>query len=1043
MGLHVCLAAVRFEAPGYLALLGLLPLLVVFSIRSLAGLGPVRRWVAIGMRCLVVSCMVCALAGAQWTRRTDDLSVVFLLDRSRSVPQDKQWQAFEFVQNAGQPMRKTRDRLGIVAFDGKPAVEQLPMGAVGIKQVSEPLEPDQTNLAAALRMGLALFTDQTARRLVVLSDGNENVGAALAEADQLAAAGVPVDVVPLRYRHDREVVFERLSAPPTAKAEETINLQMVLRSQSERPVPGKIVLYHNEQLVDLDAGTPGAGYAVVLDPGPNRLTIPVPLRVAGAHRFRAIFEPDAGEDDTIPGNNEGRAFTVVSGQGRILILTPGGEDDTGDNWKSARILADALERERLVCDVEVVGENPLDQVRLLEYSAVVLANVSADKLSPEEREGLAVYVRDLGGGLIMVGGDESFGAGGWMDTPVEEVMPVSFDVKSKRQIPKGALVLIMHACELAQGNYWGERVAVASVKTLSSRDLVGIISYRWQGADNKYWDYPLQPVGDKARVIQAIKQMSMGDMPDLDGPLRSAVDALAERGDAAVRHIIAISDFDCNPPRGDVLRKARRYGITCTTVAIGAGTHCDVGRARWIAKEGGGRCYEISNSAELPQIFIKESRIVRRSLINENPFTPRLASALPTTVAGLAGEPIPQLGGYVVTTAKPLAQVPLVRATEEGEADPVLAHWQVGLGKTVAFTSGMWTRWGTQWAEWPRFSTLWAQIVRWVSRQSAAAAFDVSTAVQGGQGRIRIDALDKNAAAINFMSIAGMLVRPDQQSVPLQLTQTGPGVYEGEFEARTAGSYVVNLVYRLGAGRDAVSGTLQTGVSVAFSPEYRELETNEALLAEIAERTGGRVLEPAGAPAAFDTGSLRPAEARRPVWEFLIRWMLLLFLLDVAVRRLAVNPIELARKLRRRLAEMAGWRHPAEASAAVLSTLKGARQRLRDESAEQWAAAEQAAPPAPRAEAGPAPDRAARYEPGVPAGKATEELSQALDGASELKAPVVARPTKKPALTSQADFTARLKAAKKRARDRLHSDEPGTGEGSGGAPPAQPPPDTA
>ena len=614
----------------------MLPLLIALSYRSLAGLGPIRRWVAIVARCLVVACMVCALAGADWTRKTDAVSVVALVDRSRSIPRNQQQEEFAFLEAAGTELRQTKDYFGVVAFDGTPAVEQLPMNRLAIKEISEPIDPDQTNLAAAMRLGLALFTQEAGRRLVVLSDGNENVGAALAEADQYAAADVPIDVLPIHYIHENEVVFERLSAPPTAKTEETINLQMVLRSQAQGPVSGKILLYHNEKLVDLDSDGPGAGYPVVLDPGPNRLTMPVPLRVAGAHRFRAVFEPDDATADAIAGNNEGRAFTVVSGQGRILILSPGGGEDEADDWESARLLAAALERERLVCDVQVAGAEPLDQVGLLEYSAVILANVSADKLRPEERAGLAVYVRDLGGGLIMLGGDESFGAGGWMDTPVEEVMPVSFDVQSKRQIPKGALVLVLHACEIPQGNYWGERVAIAAVKTLSSRDLVGIISYRWQNADDTYWDYPLGPAGDKSRVIQHIKQMQMGDLPDLDPPLRAAVDALAVREDCAVRHMIVISDFDCMPARSDVVQKMKANNITCTTVAIGFGTHVDTNHARRLAEATNGRYYGTQDFSKLPQIFIKESSIVQRSLINENPFTPRLTGSLSTLVSGLA-----------------------------------------------------------------------------------------------------------------------------------------------------------------------------------------------------------------------------------------------------------------------------------------------------------------------------------------------------------------------------------------------------------------------
>lgn len=1002
------LAFLSFETPGYLLALAAVPLIILLSFRSLAGLGPIRRWLAIALRCAVIVCMALALAGAQRVRTTDALSVVFIADRSSSVPRPEQQREFDFVQAAALGLRPVKDRLGVVAFDGQSMVEQLPMGRLEIKDLSAAIDPDKTDLSAALRMSLALFTDQAARRVVVLSDGAENVGDALQEADRYAAAGVPIDVVPVRYKHGDEVVFERLSAPPTATAEETINLRMTLRSQ--RRVSGKILLEHNEQLVDLAPRDPGSsGYPVTLDPGPNALQIPVPLRAAGAHRFRASFEPDDARLDTITANNEGRAFTIVTGQGRILILAQPGEQQQRE-LESAALLAQALERERLDCDVRLVGERPIDQVGLLEYSLVILSNVAAGELREDERRALAVYVRDLGGGLIMVGGEDSFGAGGWMDTPVEEIMPVSFDVKAKKQIPKGALVLVMHACEIPQGNFIGERAAVAAVRTLSSRDLVGVLSYKWQGAEQKYWDVPFQQVGDKSRILNLIKQMSMGDMPDLDPLMRLGVDELLKRSDAAARHMIVVSDFDPAPPRDDLLKKMKENKITCSTVCIGYGAHVDEGRAKWLADATGGTAHLVRDNSKVPQIFIKESRIVRRSLINEEPFTPLLADSMSTLVEGLQGQGVPELGGHVLTTAKPLAQIPLIRKTNEGD-DPILAHWQVGLGRTVAFTSGMWNSWGVDWAAWPGFSKLWGQIARWASRQSPAAAFDVSTSVEGGRGKIRVDALDKGASAIDFMKIEGALVNPDSETQPLRLTQRGPGQYEAEFDARDAGSYVVNLAYRMGQGADAVAGTLQTGLSVAFSAEYRELETNEALLRALADRTGGRELSREQAAASFDPAALPPAATRQSIWEDLTKLMLLLFLIDVAVRRIAINPIELARRARRLVAELARGGRAAEGSEAVLSTLKGARARAREGVG-------------PGGEGGPAPDPQARFQGGE-ASRSTEELSKALGGASELDAPVVARPTRKPPPQNEADFTARLLRAKRKALDELKDDEPG------------------
>jgi uncharacterized membrane protein len=1006
------LALLRFENPGYLALLAVVPLLIALSFRSLSGLGPVRRGAAIVARCLVVLVIVLALAGAQRTKTVKDLSVIFLLDRSKSIPTALQRDAFSYLTRA-RDGRRGDDQLGVIAFDGVPDVEQTPMKALQIDKISEPNEPDSTNIAAAARLGMALLPAGMIGRVVLISDGNENVGDVLQEAEQFSAAGIPVDVLPVRYEHANEVVFESLKAPPTATADETVNLQMVLRSQQR--ASGRILLWHNGNLVDLNGEQPGAGHALDLEPGPNRVVLRVPLRAAGAHRFEAQFEPDSDSGDTIPENNVGRAFTVVSGQGKILILTT--SKDVADAQPSAETLRRALETEKLICDVAVAGAEPLDQVRLLEYSAVVLSNVPAADLRDEEKLALAVYVRDLGGGLIMVGGDESFGAGGWLGSPVEEVMPVSFDVKHKKQILRGALVLVMHACEIEKGNYIGERCAIEAAKSLSSRDLIGILSWQWRGGDQGNWVVPLQEVGDKSRILSEIKKMQMGDLPDLDALMRQGVEALIKKAGAGPKHMIVISDFDPNPPSKELIQTMKDNGITCTTIAIGygpGGHGINESIPQWIAESTGGRFYKTEDHSKLPQIFIKESREIRRSLIQEIVFTPQLVEPLSPVVPGLLGEGLPDLAGFVLTTAKPLADVPIIRKSDEGD-DPVLAHWQVGLGKTIAFTSGLWPRWGAQWTPWPKFSKFWAQAARWISRQAEAAAFDVTTTVHGGRAKLRIDAVDKNADAINFMEVAGTLVTPEQQSETLQLTQTGPGRYETEFDARERGNYIVNLAYSAGRGAEKLSGRLCTGVSVAYSPEYSQLRANVPLLDEVRSRTKGRMLSAADAGAVFDRSGLPKAESRRAIWEDLVRWMLVLFLVDVAIRRIAINPAELARKARRFLAEIAGRERPVAATEAVLTTLKGTRDRVRDEKL-----APGAAPP----EAGTPPARAARYEAPPTAAQATEDLSRALGGATQQDVPVVARPTGKKAAQGEADYTARLLRAKRRAREEMDKDEP-------------------
>ncbi len=286
---------------------------------------------------------------------------------------------------------------------------------------------------------------------------------------------------------------------------------------------------------------------------------------------------------------------------------------------------------------------------------------------------------------------------------------------------------------------------------------------------------------------------------------------------------------------------------------------------------------------------MKESKVVRRPLIVDEPFVPRVMHGFSELLAGIdpAGEALPPLGGMVMTSAKPNPNVlvPLVRSTDDGD-DPVLAHWQYELGRTVAFTSGYWPRWGRDWTQWPKFAKLWAQIVRWTMRQDTPANFDTYTKVEGNQGRIIIDALDKDAGYLNMLQLRARVVGPDQKAIPVRFTQTGPGHYEARIDIERAGQYLANVRVFDAEGRSM--GTIRTGFSVPFSPEYRDLSPNEALLRQVAEISGGRWLDLPAEEANVFSHDLPPTKSRRPAWAWVLAWLLLpAFLLDVAVRRLA------------------------------------------------------------------------------------------------------------------------------------------------------------
>ncbi len=1044
-----------FEQPVWLWLCLLVPLLIVASVRSLAGLDPVRRVLALLFRSLVVILIACCLAGVQRVQRNKDLTVLFLMDRSYSVREREQFEE-QYIATAAKNIPPA-DRLGLIDFARNAHLQQLPMpGGYFVPPGRLPPMPntDRTDIASALRLAMAMFPHDTAKRIVLMSDGNDNMGDLLTEARRAKADGIPVDIVPIRYRHRNEVYFDRMIAPTYAEPGEQAPVRMILHTH--RPVSGTLSVFLNGKLVEL----PEESARVRLAAGSNTLYMKLPIQSSGTQTYQAVFRPDDESMDTIALNNTASAFTFVSGKNRVLLLSTNPAHD--------QEFADALLSENVLVEMKDVSDlGVFDLAHMMNYSTIILANVPAATFTDEQQEALAVYTKDMGSGLIMLGGDESFGAGGWIGSPVEEVMPVSFEIKHKRVIPRGALVLIMHSCEIPRGNYWGKEMAKKSVDTISSQDYLGVLAYTYSpGGEN--WEVPLDLNLNKQAVKAKIDRMQIGDMPDFGSTMRMAYKELtAGLGrDAAQKHVIILSDGDAQPPSATTIQDYVNSQITVSTIGIGWGGHVMTRTLANIAKQTGGNFYAARNPRQLPQIFSKESKVVRRPLIIDEPFQPRILNPQSDLLVGIDpdADTLPPLGGMVLTSPKqnPNVLVPLIRATDDGE-DPVLVHWQYELGKTVAFTSGYWPIWGDAWTQWPKFAKFWAQIVRWTMRQDTPANFDTYTKVEGNRARIVIDALDKDASYLNNLQLRTKCIGPDNEATPLRFTQTGPGKYEAEFDVEQTGQHLANVHIFDGTTH---LGIVRTGFSVPFSPEYRDLTPNEALLRQVADVTGGRWLDAGPQDDNVFSHDLPPTEAKRPAWEWVLAWLLLpAFLLDVALRRLAswlalsiaVELVLLTVLLfglgiaygpwwgilgAFALAELVGWTiriryigplfdflthgvtalsHTGDRSAASLDQLKSTREHMRDdlypqkeEGLKRIAQAPGTIPPLATA---------ARYDVGdEQAGKPLGDLHEALGGAKATEPPVEKRRPPPPAGRAgeeeREETTSRLLRAKRQAKRR-------------------------
>jgi uncharacterized membrane protein len=845
----------RFAFPEYLLLLAIVPLAIYLGVR-LRSLHPWRKRAAIGIRCLLLIALIFALAGMEVVKTSDKLAVFFLLDHSNSVGESLRLAAAQSVRNTADAHMGPRDEAGVIVFGENASIELSAAPKLGMRDIKSFVGGEATDLAAAIRLATAAFPQGYMRRILVYSDGNETRGSALEEVKAARAAGIEVSVVPLRLDGGADARVREVRTPGRVDANEPFSIQVVVHSSAEGDA--ELTLYQR-------AGSQRQQMPpqrVRLRKGENVFQVAQELSAPGVYEYEVRLE---AQGDAVLQNNVGRGYSIVQGPSKVLYV----ESQTD----ASTYLAPALRKEGLEVEQITPGALPADLAFYQAYGAVVLSDVSAVQLGAESMKVIEAAVRDLGIGLVMIGGPDTFGAGGFLDSPVERALPVSMDIKQRKILPRGALGLVMHTCEIPDGNVWAREIGLAALNVLASQDLMGGWGYTYNGGDSEL--FPLQAVGDKSAVRSAILSSAeiIGDMPDVTATLRMAFAAVAG-ADAAVKRIIMISDGDPAAPPQSLLTEIAAAKVSVSTVCIAPHSGSDQGMLQGVADATGGQYYFVNSAYNLPQIFAKEAAVVRRGILNEEEFVP-VVQAPSEILQGLLDAPLPSLRGYVITTAKDTAAVPIV----SHEGDPVLAHWRFGLGKAAAFTSDVTPRWAANWLGWDRFSRYWVQAVRWAMREAPQSPFQVDTRVAEGKGHVRIDAVDPAGNFVNFLAPAGVATGPDLAPLQLDFKQTGPGIYEAEFSAEAPGSYFTNVAYTT---PDGGSGALSSGLSVNYAREYEYNQTNLPFLEALASAGGGQVYGGEGNP--FEHSLVASATAT-PLWPYLLALAAGLLTVEIFVRR--------------------------------------------------------------------------------------------------------------------------------------------------------------
>jgi uncharacterized membrane protein len=864
-----------------------------------------RRKSALAIRTIVILLVVLALAGLQSVRPNSGVSTVFVLDRSASMQTAQTVATEQFVSKALEG-RGTNDSAGLIVLGKYPVIDTETGHLRSLGQIYASAEPSSTDIAAAIRLASATFPEGSAKRIVLLSDGNETTGDAAEAAQAAAAAGIEIDVVPpARAPGARnEVVVQTVDAPGEITKGQPFELHVVAQATG-----------HASGTLHIDRdGAPVAAVPVSLSPGSNVLTVGQTVGAPGFYRYRATLDVD---NDTDTRNNTGIAFANVRGRPRILLVE--GKKGSGAALEGAIKLHDL--------DITRTGIEglPTCPEQLQNYDSLILSDYPAQGLTNAQMTMIAAAVRDSGMGFGMVGGENSFLPGGYYETPIADVLPVDMNIRQRKVFPSTCIEIIVDASgSMGMMEDGVEKIKIAAtaaasmVRMMSPNDLVGVAG----STDDIAFVAPIQKAIDKDGIAAQCGRLAVGGGGIYIEPSLEFADRTMTPVNAKVKHLILLADGDdCDTQEGALAlaHKMVGKGMTVSVIAIGSGK--DINFLKSLAAVGKGYFYLADHANQLQRLVTQDTSVMSRSAIEEGAFLPKV-DPTDQVLHGIDLPSMPALYGYDLTSDRPLARTPMRTAKD----DPLLAYWQYGLGTSIAFTSDAQPKWARPWLSWRDFDALWSQAIRMTLRQSSSDRIQMSVRRVGSKGQLDVAAFDPSGNPINGLTAKVSVTGPNGRAQTVAIEQTGPGRYGGTFDADQTGGYVLTAAQSIGTS--SKPQVTRAGFAVAYPPEYQSIGTNTALLSDIAATTHGLALS---RPIQAFRPAVHPGESVQDLWPLLVLAATLLFLFDIAVRRLAFSFADITGWIRSGAGAMIGKRGARQNApqAATIAKLKTVRDKSR------------------------------------------------------------------------------------------------------------------
>jgi Ca-activated chloride channel family protein len=848
---------VTLLSPGWLFLCCIVPTIYLLRVLSLTDLSLTQQVFQATLRSLVVAGVAIALARPSWITEQSKVSTVVLVDVSDSVS-DKQ------IETAKRYVDELRDTAGddgnfqLITFAEKPQVIRSGDGKLSDAIKRHVGAGAGTDTQAAMQLAYGLYPDGYLPRMVIVSDGNQTVGDVATEAYRAKELGVKVSWRTFDQDKTSEIRVVGVMVPDDIKVGQPF--EVTAEVWSTEPQTATLSLQQDEFPNPLEPSK-----TVELREGKNLVKFKSDAKKAGATTYKLRLSKFA--HDTEKANNQAMMTAPVKGKPSILYVEGGILREPG----SASYLQKALEHEQMDVTVRGPAGLPSSAKELEKYDLVLVSDVPAHLMGAGQMAALDSYVSGMGGGLLMAGGEDSFGSGGYQSTRIEQIMPVRFDAEKVKEQPDIGIVLVIDRSGSMQGPKLEavKESARATTEVLAPDDYISVVAF---DSEAQVFVRP-QRAANKMRISTEISRLTSGGGTNIYPGLKEAFEIL-QNINAKVKHVIVMTDGEA-PSDGiaELVQEMRGARITVSCVGVQG---ADKNLLSMIADNGDGRLYMVEDIGALPRIFMKETQEAQKSQLVEDDIHVRVAKRV-EAIEGTGVETAPSLKGYVTTKPKPTAETILI--SDLGE--PILARWRHGAGTTVAWTSDVKNRWGVNWIRWGGYPKFFAQVIRSSMRRKVYDSYDLFAKVADGRAMVTVDAIDSGDKFVNELETKLQVIDPatNKVSQELPMDQTAAGRYTADFRIQKYGSYLLKAVHK----RDGKTVAESLGaVALSYPLEYLRTTPDPEPLRHAAQVSGGH---DQAKPAEIWATNNESVKYTQDLWPFVLIGVVGLFLLDLYAKR--------------------------------------------------------------------------------------------------------------------------------------------------------------